>query len=128
MLWLLVTSVIFLIWVMLYNKNKKLIFSLPYLLIFYIAPWYKLFDVLFFVKVFGCGCVPIAQTNMFNIPFNANDLRLVVYSILIIVCTIMGCVLSKRIHNKILKIIYVLLIIIVNILFSMFINYISSWA
>jgi len=128
MLWLLVTLVIFLIWVMLYNKNKKLIFSLPYLLIFYIAPWYKLLDVLVFVEIFGCGCVPITQTNMFNIPFNANDFRLVIYSILITVCTIMGCVLSKRIHNKILKIIYVLLILIVNVLFSMFINYISSWA
>lgn len=128
MLWLLVTSVVFLVWVALYKKNKKIILSLPYLLIFFISSWYRLLDVLVFVNVFGCGCVPTAQTNMFNIPFNANDLRILIYSILSIICMIMGVVLSKKINNKILKVIYVLLILVVNILYSLFVNYLSSWA
>ena len=128
MLWLLVTSVVFLIWFALYKKNKNIILSLPHLLIFFISSWYRLLDVLIFVKVFGCGCVPTDQTNMFNIPFNANDLRILVYSILNIICIIMGIILSKKINNKILKVIYVLSILVVNILFSLLVNYLSSWA
>ena len=65
---------------------------------------------------------------MFNIPFNANDLRILVYSILNIICIIMGIILSKKINNKILKVIYVLSILVVNILFSLLVNYLSSWA
>ena len=128
MLWLIVTSVVFLIWFALYKKNKNIILSLPHLLIFFISSWYRLLDVLIFVKVFGCGCVPTDQTNMFNIPFNANDLRILVYSILNIICIIMGIILLKKINNKILKVIYVLSILVVNILFSLLVNYLSSWA
>ena len=72
--------------------------------------------------------MPTDQTNMFNIPFNANDLRILVYSILNIICIIMGIILSKKINNKILKVIYVLSILVVNILFSLLVNYLSSWA
>lgn len=128
MLWLLLTSLVFLIWLVLYRKNNKLILSLPFLLIFFISSWYRLLDVLFFVKVFGCGCVPTTQTNMFNIPFNANDLRMLVYSILNGICIILGIVLSKKINNKVLKVIYVFSILLVNILYSLFVNYIGSWA
>ena len=128
MLWLFVTSIVFLIWAALYKKNKTIILSLPYLLIFFISSLYRLLDVLVFVNVFGCGCVPTAQTNMFNIPFNANDLRILIYSILNIICLIMGVILSKRIKNKILKVIYVLLILVVNISYSVFVDYLSSWA
>lgn len=128
MLWLIVTSIIFLIWAVLYKKNKNRILSLPYLLIFFISPWYRLLDVLIFVNVFGCGCVPTAQTNMFNIPFNANDLRIVIYIILNIICAIMGVILSKRIDNKILRVIYILLILVVNISYSLLMDYVGSWA
>lgn len=128
MLWLLITSVVFLIWSALYKKNKNIILSLPYLLIFFISSWYRLLDVFIFVNVFGCGCVPTDQTNMFNIPFNANDLRILIYSILNIICMIMGIILSKRINNKILKVIYVLLILVVNISYSLLVDYLSSWA
>lgn len=98
------------------------------MLIFFISPWYRLLDVLIFVNVFGCGCVPTAQTNMFNIPFNANDLRIVIYIILNIICTIMGVILSKRIDNKILRVIYILLILVVNISYSLLMDYVGSWA
>ena len=127
-IWMLVTLVLFLVWLtLLYKKNKKIIFSLPYLLIIFISPFYMFLDQHIFVKIFGCGCVPITQTNMFNIPFNANDLRLVIYSILIIVCAIIGAMLSKRIDNKILKIIYILLILVFNIPFSLFMHYLGMW-
>ena len=98
------------------------------MLIFFISSWYRLLDVFIFVNVFGCGCVPTDQTNMFNIPFNANDLRILIYSILNIICMIMGIILSKRINNKILKVIYVLLILVVNISYSLLVDYLSSWA
>ena len=98
------------------------------MLIFFISSWYRLLDVFIFVNVFGCGCVPTDQTNMLNIPFNANDLRILVYSILNVVCMIIGVKLSKKINNKILKIIYVLLILVVNILYSLLANYLGSWA
>ena len=110
------------------KKHKRLFFSLPYLLIFFIYPFYRFIDQQFFVKIFGCGCVPTDQTNVFNIPFNANDLRILIYSILNIICLIMGVILSKRIKNKILKVIYVLLILVVNISYSVFVDYLSSWA
>ncbi len=97
------------------------------LIIFYFAILYT-FRCISFVNVFGCGCVPTDQTNMFNIPFNANDLRIVVYSILILVCTILGAILSKRINNKFVKIIYIILILAFNILFSLFIHYLYAWA
>ena len=40
------------------------------------------------VEIFGCGCVPSTQANMLNIPFNANDLRMTVFSLLTIVLSI----------------------------------------
>lgn len=128
MLWLLLTSLVFLLWIVLYRRNKAVILSLPFLLIFFISSWYRLLDVLFFVEIFGCGCVPITQTNMFNISFNANDLRILVYTILNCICIIMGIVLSKKINNKVLKGVYIFSIVVVNILYSQFVNYISSWA
>jgi len=127
-IWILITFALFVVWLKLYKKNQKIIFSLPHLLMVFISPFYFCLDKYIFVEIFGCGCVPITQTNMFNIPFNANDLRMVIYSILNVVCVIMGVILSKRIHNKFLKVIYVLLILSLNILFSLFINYISAWA
>ena len=83
-----------------YLKNKKAILSLPYLLMFFFTPIYNILDQKVFVEIFGCGCVPSAQTNMFNIDFNANDLRLIVYNIFVFVLTVFGLFLSKKIENK----------------------------
>lgn len=127
-IWILVTLLLFQIWLtLLYKKNKKIIFSLPYLLIVFISPFYIFLDQHIFVKIFGCGCVPTDQTNMLNIPFNANDLRLVIFSVLIIICIIIGAILSKKIDNKNLKIVYFLLILVFNVPFSLFIHYLSLW-
>lgn len=127
MILILVTLIICLVWLILYKKNEKIVLSLPYLLIVFISPIYIVLDILVFVNIFGCGCVPTDQTNMFNIPFNANNLRQVVYSVLTIICTIMGIKLSKRINNKFLKVIYILLILAFNIAFSLLINYLYAW-
>ena len=104
------------VWINIYRKNKKVILTLPYLLMIFVTPIYNILDQKIFVKIFGCGCVPIAQTNMFNIDFNANDLRLIVYNILAVAITIWSIFLSKKIENKKLKIIYVLTILVVNLL------------
>ena len=122
-IWILITLILFGIWLILYKKNNKIILSLPYLLIIFILPFYTFLDQHVFLQIFGCGCVPIDQTNMLNIPFNSNDLRLVIFSILIAVCTILGTILSKRINNKLLKVIYILLILVINVPFSLFIHY-----
>lgn len=117
-----------LIWIIVYLKNKKAILALPYLLILFITPIYNILDQKVFVKVFGCGCVPYTQTNMFNINFNANNLRFVVYIILSIALTILGIFLSKRIESKILKIIYVITIFVINILLTFKICQLCMWA
>ena len=55
---------------------------------------------------------------MFNIDFNANDLRLIVYNILAFAFTVFGLFLSKKIENKKVKVIYVLTIFVFNILLA----------
>ena len=75
---------------------------------------YNILDEKIFVKIFGCGCVPAVQTNMFNIDFNANDLRLIVYNILAVAITILSLFLSQKFESKKLKIIYVGIKIIKN--------------
>jgi len=116
------------IWIILYLNNKKLIKSLPYLLMIFITPIYNILDQNVFVEVFGCGCVPFAQTNMFNIDFNANDLRALVYSILVIIITILGIFLSKKFESRKVKIIYVVTIGIVNVLLAYTICQMYMWA
>lgn len=39
-------------------------------------PIYIVLDNLILIDIFGCGCVPSTQTNMLNIPFNANIPRI----------------------------------------------------
>ena len=57
-------------------------------------------------------------TYMFNIDFNANDLRLIVYNIFAFAFTVFGLFLSKKIENKKVKVIYVLTIFVFNILLA----------
>lgn len=115
-------------WIIFFRKIKKLLLSLPYLLMIFITPFYNILDRKFFVEIFGCGCVPLAQTNMFNIDFNANDLRLLVYTIITIIAAIIGIHLSKKLKSKKSKIIYILTIIILNILLGLKIYQLYMWA
>jgi len=116
------------IWIIIYLKKKKIIISLPYLFIIFITPFYNFLDQKIFVKVFGCGCVPIAQTNMLNIDFNANDLRRLIYFVISIMMIILGIKLSKLINKKLYKIIYITTIIVLNLLIMFYICKTYMWA
>lgn len=128
MIWDIILLIILVVWIVIYLKNKKVILSLPYLLMIFLTPIYNILDQKIFVKIFGCGCVPSTQTNMFNIDFNANDLRLIVYNLLAVSITILGLFLSKKIESKKLKIIYVLTILVLNILLAYKICQLYMWA
>ena len=96
-------------------QNRKYFILVPYLVMLLITPIYNILDRTFFVEIFGCGCVPIAQTNVFNIPYNANDLRMALYSILAILMTALGAFLSKGFQQKGDRIIYCASIFIINV-------------
>lgn len=128
MIWNILLLIILILWIILYLKNKKIILSLPYLLMLFITPIYNILDQKIFVKILGCGCVPSVQTNMFNINFNANDLRQIVYIILAIAITILGLFLSKKIESRKIKVIYIITIFILNILFAYKICQLYMWA
>ena len=126
--WHIILLIILVLWIIIYLKNKKVILSLPYLLMIFFTPIYNILDQKIFVKIFGCGCVPYTQTNMFNIDFNANDLRLLVYNILAVAITVLGLFLSKKIKSKKIKVIYILTILVFNILLSFKISQLYMWA
>lgn len=79
---------------------KKFKLILPFLIIPIITPIYLYLHVNVFIDIFGCGCVPSTETNILNIPFNTNDLRLVVYAILIILATALSVIFSKSFEDK----------------------------
>ena len=106
---------------------KKVIKFLPYIFMLIITPFYNILDDIIFVEVFGCGCVPIAQTNMFNIDFNANDLRRLVYGAIAISMCILGIILAKNIESKKMKATYVITIAVFNIILAIKICQICMW-
>ena len=128
MIWNIILLIILVLWIIIYLKNKKVILSLPYLLMIFFTPIYNILDQKIFVEILGCGCVPYTQTNMFNIDFNANDLRLLVYNILAVAITVLGLFLSKKIESKKIKIIYILTILVFNILLAFKISQLYMWA
>lgn len=127
MIWDIILLIILVLWIIVYLKNKKIILSLPYLLMIFLTPIYNILDQKIFVEIFGCGCVPYTQTNMFNIDFNANDLRLLVYNILAVAITVLGLFLSKEVESKKIKIIYILTIFVFNILLAFKISQLYMW-
>ncbi len=107
---------LFLIWIIIDIKNKKAMLFLPYLFMIFITPIYIILDRNLFVDIFGCGCVPSVQTNILEISFNANDLRLLVYSFIAIFMIILAGFNMKKIENRKLKIVYILTVILINVL------------
>lgn len=103
MIWDIILVIILALWIIIYLKNKKAILSLPYLLMLFFTPIYNILDQKIFVEIFGCGCVPSAQTNMFNIDFNANDLRLIVYNIFALLLLSSVYFYQKRLKIKKLR-------------------------
>ena len=80
-----------------------------------------------FVEVFGCGCVPIAQTNMLNIDFNANDSRRTVYTIIACLMLAWGIQISGTFKDRTAKVIYCVTIFVVNIVVMNYICRIYMW-
>ena len=74
--------------------KKKIVAILPFIIMPIFIPSYIILDNLILVDIFGCGCVPSAQTNMLNIPYNANDLRLTVFSALTVVLSVWGIIIA----------------------------------
>ena len=111
MIWDILILAILVVILIVYLKKKGFLISLPYLIMFFITPIYSILDQNIFVKVFGCGCVPSAQTNMFNIAFNANDLRLVVYVIITLIMAILGLFFFKKLKSRREKATYISTII-----------------
>jgi hypothetical protein len=109
-----------------YNRSKLLL-SVPYILVLIMTPIYGILDRFVFVKVFGCGCVPDVQENMFGISFNANDLRFTVYAVVALLMTVLGFKLSKSIPNKWIKLVYVVSILVFNAAFGLWICKVSMW-
>ncbi|MBQ8280879.1 MAG: hypothetical protein IJZ25_00560 [Lachnospiraceae bacterium] len=112
------------------NSNhviRKAISVIPYLVMFFLTPFYNILDSIVLVKVFGCGCVPDVQSNMFNIAFNANDLRMTVYGILTVLMVLLSVRFSKVFENKWIKVIYVLTVLMFNLILGFWICRAFTW-
>lgn len=108
--------------------KKGIIAKLPFIILPIIIPIYRIIDSLIFVNIFGCGCVPSSQTNMFNIPFNANDLRLTVFSVLTIGLSVWGIVISQSFYRKITKVLYCLAVTLLNVILTLWVVNTFMWA
>ena len=107
--------------------KNKIIALLPFLAMLIFIPIYYILDNVILVDIFGCGCVPTTQSNMFNIPYNANDLRLTVFSVLTIMLSIWGVHISKN-FNNIAKITYCITVVLVNVLLTVLVVETFMWA
>ncbi len=106
---------------------RKLKMIIPYILIVIFTPIYLILDKMFFVKIFGCGCVPIAQTNMFNIPFNANNLKFWVFFIFSIIMLLLQLHFTKNIDNKAIRIVLCVTTFILNIIIAFWVYNATMW-
>lgn len=108
--------------------KKKIVAVVPFIIIPILIPVYCMLDSLILVDIFGCGCVPSTQTNMLNIPFNANDLRLTVFSVLTIGIAILSIVISKAFNRKITKFLYCLAAVMLNVALTLWVVKAFIWA
>jgi len=99
--------------------KKKINIMLPFIIMPIFIPIYEILDNLILVDIFGCGCVPIAQTNMLNIPFNANHLRMTIFSILTIGLSIWSVSVSKIFSKKSIKHLYCFAVAIFNVIMTL---------
>lgn len=91
-------------------------------------PIYIILDNLILVHIFGCGCVPSTQTNMLNIPFNANDLRVTVFSVLTVGLFIWSIVTAKNFKRKFVKIAYCFTVILLDVILTLWVAKAFMWA
>ena len=107
--------------------NKKLLAAMPFIIMPIFIPIYMALDSSILVEVFGCGCVPSVETNMLGIPFNANDLRSVVFTVLTIGLSVWGMFLSKRFHKENTKHLYCFAVILLNVLLTLWFVNTFTW-
>lgn len=108
--------------------KKKIKAVIPFITMPIMIPIYCFLDSLVLVDIFGCGCVPSTQTNMLNIPFNANDLRLTVFSVLTIGMTILSVAISKSFQRKLTKVLYRIAVVLLNVILTMWVVKAFMWA
>lgn len=108
--------------------KKKIKAVIPFITMPIMIPIYCFLDSLVLVDIFGCGCVPSTQTNMLNIPFNANDLRLTVFSVLTIGMTILSVAISKSFQRKSTKVLYRIAVVLLNVILTMWVVKAFMWA
>lgn len=108
--------------------KKKMVAVMPFILMPIIIPIYKILENLILVDIFGCGCVPSTQNNMFNIPFNANDLRLTVFAVVTVVLSIWSIFISKTFKRKMSKLLYCLGVILLNVMLALWTVKTFMWA
>ena len=107
--------------------KKKVTASLPFLIMPVFIPIYTVLDQLFLVDIFGCGCVPSVQTNMLNIPYNANDLRLTVFGLLAVGMSVWSIILAKNFEKKIAKLLYCAAVVLMNVALALWVIKTFLW-
>ena len=85
-------------------RNLKL--SFPFWMIPALTPLYLILDSALLVKVFGCGCVPEAKTNMLNVALNANDLKRIVFAVLVVLVVFLAVMFSRDFEKKLSRVFY----------------------
>ena len=108
--------------------KKKIIAALPFVIMPALIPLYSFLDSMVLVDIFGCGCVPGAQTNMLNIPFNANDLRLTVFSVITAALAGLSVFVAKKFENKTVKILYCAAAILFNVILTFWVQKNFMWS
>ena len=108
--------------------KKKIIVALPFFTMPILIPIYSILDSLVLVDIFGCGCVPSTQSNMFNIPFNANDLRLTVFSLLTIGLSMWSIITARTFKREIARIVYCIATVLLNVTLTMWVVKTFMWA
>lgn len=108
--------------------KKKIVSLLPFIIMLVFIPIYHFLDNIILVDIFGCGCVPSTQTNMLGIAFNANDLRLLVFSVLSIGLFIWSMIIARTFRSKMAKPIYCIAAILFNVLLTMWVVKTFMWA
>lgn len=108
--------------------KKKVKAILPFVISPVFLPVYRILDGFLLVDIFGCGCVPEAQTNMLNIPFNANDLRVVVFALLAAALFAWSIPISKAFQRKPVRILYCTCVLLANAAFALWAARAYMWA
>ena len=108
--------------------KKKIVTILPFFIVPILIPIYMILDSMILVDIFGCGCVPSTQTNMLNIPFNANDLRVTIFTLLTIGVSVWSAIISKSFNKKITKTFYCWAVILLNIILTFWFVNTFMWA